>query len=88
MLFRGLMLKAAGIGLAIAAATSVGFAQQVLKQEPRSIHYGSVFLVDDGTCGKGKIKKIVGGAGAFCNGGCPRVPRRRMCIPRSEMKPS
>jgi hypothetical protein len=30
-------------GVAITAATSVGFAPQVLKQEPRSIHYGSVF---------------------------------------------
>jgi hypothetical protein len=85
MLLRRIMLKSAGIGLAIAAATSVGFAQQVLKREPPSITWGSVFLVDDGTCGKGKI---IGGAGAFCNGGCPRISRRRFCIPRSEMKPS
>jgi hypothetical protein len=83
------ILIAAGIGLGSAAAASVGFAQQVLQQEPRTgfLHYGSVFLVDDGTCGKGKIKKIVAGSGALC-GGCLRVPRKRTCIPRSEMKPS
>ena len=81
------MLISVGIVLAASTAAGVGSAQQVLKQEPFSIHYGSVFLVDDGTCGKGKIKKIVGGSGAFCIG-CLRVPRKRTCIPRSEMKPS
>lgn len=81
------MLILAGIGLAITTATSTCFAQQVLQQEPRSIVHGSVFLVDDGTCGKGKIKKIIGGSGGFCNG-CLRVRRTRICIPRSEMKPS
>jgi len=81
------ILILAGIGLGSAAAASVGFAQQVLQREPFSIKYGSVFLVDDGTCGKGKIKKIVGGSGAFCIG-CLRLPRKRTCIPRSEMKPS
>jgi hypothetical protein len=80
------ILVSAGIGLGCAAATSVGFAQQVLRQEPPSIRYGSVFLVDDGTCGKGKIKKIVGGRGAHCSA-CLPVPRARTCIPRSEMKP-
>jgi len=81
------ILISAGIGVGSAAAASVGFTQQVLRQEPPSIHHGSVFLVDDGTCGKGKIKKIVGGGGAHCTG-CLRIPRARTCIPRSEMKPS
>ena len=81
------ILISACIGLGSAAAATAGFAQQVLRQEPPSIHHGSVFLVDDGTCGKGKIKKIIGGSGAHCSG-CLHVPRARTCIPRSEMKPS
>ena len=81
------ILISAGIGLGSAAAASVGFAQQVLRHEPPlGLHYGSVFLVDDGTCGKGKIKKIVAGRGTFTQVG--RVLRKRTCIPRSEMKPS
>ena len=39
---------------------------------------GSVFLVDDGTCGKGKIKQVTGGETDAMN---PR-PRTRKCIPK------
>jgi hypothetical protein len=39
---------------------------------------GSVLLVDDGTCGKGKIKQVTGGETDAMN---PR-PRTRKCIPK------
>ena len=39
---------------------------------------GSVLLVDDGTCGKGKIKQVTGGETGAMN---PR-PRTKKCIPK------
>jgi Family of unknown function (DUF6719) len=55
-------------------------AQTVVKQEPfeGNMSPGSVILVDDGTCGKGKIKQVTGGELGAMN---PR-PRTRKCIPR------
>jgi hypothetical protein len=41
---------------------------------------GSVILVDDGTCGKGKIKQVTGGETDAMN---PR-PRTRKCIPKDK----
>jgi hypothetical protein len=41
---------------------------------------GSIILVDDGTCGRGKIKKVTGGEIRAMN---PR-PRLRRCIPRDK----
>ncbi len=67
------------IGLAalplLLAASSPSTAQ-VLKQEPLEgkMVPGSVLLVDDGTCGKGKIKQT--------DAMNPR-PRTRKCIPRA-----
>jgi hypothetical protein len=53
---------------------------QVLKQEPLEgkMVPGSVLLVDDGTCGKGKIKQVTGGETGAMN---PK-PRTRRCIPK------
>ena len=61
------------------AASSTSDAQ-VLKQEPfeGKMVPGSVILVDDGTCGKGKIKQVTGGETDAMN---PR-PRTRKCIPK------
>ena len=72
------------IGLAalplLLAASSPSTAQ-VLKQEPLEgkMVPGSVLLVDDGTCGKGKIKQVTGGETDAMN---PR-PRIRKCIPKN-----
>jgi hypothetical protein len=41
---------------------------------------GAVILVDDGTCGKGKIKQVTGGEVGAMN---PR-PRTRKCIPKEK----
>jgi hypothetical protein len=62
-------------------------AQTVVKQEPfeGNMSPGSVVLVDDGTCGKGKIKQVTGGELGAMN---PRL-RTRKCIPRdSQAKPN
>jgi hypothetical protein len=67
----------AAFGLATPAAA------QILKTEPPmgALREGQVVLVDDGTCGPGKIKKVVGGnhreAGGFSN-----IKRQRVCIQR------
>jgi hypothetical protein len=55
---------------------------QVVKQEPPEgkMYPGQVLLVDDGTCGKGRIKEVTGGEiNPLMN---PR-PRSRRCIARS-----
>ena len=62
-------------------------AQTVVKQEPweGKMEPGQVILVDDGTCGKGKIKEVTGGELGAMN---PR-PRTRKCIPRDgSLKPN
>ena len=65
----------------ILAASGACHAQTVVKQEPFEgmMTPGSVILVDDGTCGKGKIKEVTGGELGAMN---PR-PRVRRCIPRN-----
>jgi hypothetical protein len=56
-------------------------AQTVVKQEPfdGQMVPGQVILVDDGSCGRGKIKQVTGGEIGAMN---PR-PRTRTCIPRA-----
>jgi hypothetical protein len=41
-----------------AAASGVCNAQIVVKKEPMDLRNGTSVMVDDGTCGKGKIKLI------------------------------
>lgn len=66
--------------LALLVAASSRSNAQVLKQEPfdGKMVPGSVLLVDDGTCGKGKIKQVTGGEIGAMD---PR-PRTRKCIPK------
>jgi hypothetical protein len=66
--------------LALLLAASSPSNAQVLKQEPLEgkMVPGFVLLIDDGTCGKGKIKQVIGGETDAMN---PR-PRTRKCIPR------
>jgi hypothetical protein len=42
----------------LVAASGVCSAQVVVKQEPLDMRNGATVLVDDGTCGKGKIKLV------------------------------
>jgi len=68
---------------AVLATSGMCAAQVVVKQEPMEgqLRTGATVLVDDGTCGKGKIKLITATGG---NGnekqGLP--PRTRTCVPR------
>jgi hypothetical protein len=82
-------MKQLRIGI-IALTAAIGVSglcnAQVLKKEPGAgqLPAGSVVLVDDGTCGKGKIKQVTGGSnmsgGQMVAGGSPRT---RKCIPKS-----
>lgn len=42
----------------LAAASDTCRAQVVVKQEPLDMRNGTSVLVDDGTCGKGRIKMV------------------------------
>jgi hypothetical protein len=62
-----------------AAATGAGNAQVVVKQEPLDMRNGATVLVDDGSCGKGKIKLVTVTHG----NAMPGVPQRtEKCIPK------
>jgi hypothetical protein len=71
------------IGLAamalLLASNDMCNAQVVLKQEPMYLLQRSTVLVDDGTCGKGKIKLVTAGDYNPMFGSEERV---RKCIPR------
>ena len=75
------IVGSAALALFLAASGACN-AQTVVKQEPfeGNMVPGSVILVDDGTCGKGKIKQVTGGEVGAMN---PR-PRTRKCIPKDE----
>jgi hypothetical protein len=66
--------------LALLVVASSHSNAQVVKQEPfdGQMVPGAILLVDDGTCGKGKIKQVTGGEVGAMN---PR-PRTRKCIPK------
>ena len=76
-------MKTLTIGLAaftlFAAASGAGNAQVVVKQEPLDMRNGATVLVDDGTCGKGKIKLVTVTHG----NAMPGAPlRAEKCIPK------
>jgi hypothetical protein len=77
-------IVAGSIALAVAfAAGSVCSAQIVVKKEPMEgkLRTGATVLVDDGTCGPGKIKLIAatGGNGNEIKG---LPPRTTTCVAR------
>jgi len=62
-----------------AAASGAGNAQVVVKQEPLDMRNGATVLVDDGSCGKGKIKLVTVTHG----NAMPGAPlRAEKCIPK------
>src|SRR5207237_588843 len=64
--------------LLVAASGSCN-AQVVVKQEPLDMRNGATVLVDDGSCGKGKIKLVTVTRG----NAMPGAPLREVkCIPR------
>ena len=75
-----MMIGSVALLLALSGACD---AQTVVKQEPweGKMEPGQVILVDDGSCGKGKIKEVTGGELGAMN---PR-PRARRCIAKGKM---
>ena len=64
---------------AVLAASGMCAAQVVVKQEPLDMRNGATVLVDDGTCGKGKIKLVT----ATHGNAMPGAPlRETKCIPK------
>jgi hypothetical protein len=75
-LSRGLIAAIISVGLAGAALAQ-------LKQEPAmgALKEGEVVLVDDGSCPRGQIKRVVGG-NHFTVGGFKKIQRKRSCVRR------
>jgi len=77
-------LVAGSMALAVVvAAGGICRAQVMAKQEPGQLMTGATVFVDDGTCGKGKIKLVAatGGNGNELKG----LPQRsRTCVSRQD----
>jgi hypothetical protein len=71
-----------GVLTLVAAPLDVALAQ-IAKREPPlgALKPGQRLLVDDGTCGPGQIKEVIGGDHVAV-GGRAHVVRERRCIPR------
>lgn len=72
--------------IALTVALTVGgicSAQVVVKKEPMEgqLRTGATVLVDDGTCGQGKIK-LISSTGGNGNEIAGLPPRTRTCVPR------
>jgi hypothetical protein len=68
----------------VLAACGVCNAVEVLKQEPAlgTASPGEKFLVDDGTCGRGKIEELTIGDWNYAMGASGADLRNRRCIAR------
>ena len=76
------LLKLA-ILIVASSAMSPAVAQTVVKHEPPmgALKEGQRVPVDDGTCGPGQIKEVIGGNHVKV-GGTSNIIRERRCIPR------
>lgn len=72
-------LLVSGLAALLIVAAEIGHAQVVVKQEPTDMRNGATVLVDDGTCGKGKIKRLTVTHGNPMTGAPARETK---CIPR------
>jgi hypothetical protein len=71
------------LAIMVCAGAGVAFGQEMVKREPAmgALKPGQRVLVDDGSCGPGKIKEVIGGNHVKV-GGYSNVVRERRCIPR------
>ena len=69
-------------GLAMGLVLWSGAALAQVKREPAmgAMKEGEVVLVDDGSCPKGQIKRVVGGNHVKV-GGSKKIERTRKCVP-------
>jgi hypothetical protein len=70
---------------AFAVIVSTACGAQMLKKEPGAgqLAAGAVVLVDDGTCGPGKVKQVTGGSNMSMSGGqmlTTGSARKRKCV--------
>jgi hypothetical protein len=67
----------------VATIAVVEPAEAQVKREPAmgAMQEGEIVLVDDGSCPKGQIKRVVGGNHVKV-GGYKQVVRTRSCVPR------
>ena len=67
----------------VLVAPMTGTSAQVLKREPAmgALREGQRVLVDDGTCGAGRVKEVIGGNHVEV-GGFKQIKRVRRCSPR------
>jgi hypothetical protein len=83
-IFASLALAAALTALtALSGLADRASAQQVVKREPPmgALREGQRVLVDDGSCGPGQIKLVIGGNHVKV-GGTKNIVRERQCISR------
>jgi hypothetical protein len=68
--------------LAVVGANTLALAQTLKREPPMgSLREGQRVLVDDSSCGSGKIKEVVGGNHVTV-GGTKQLVRQRRCIPK------
>ena len=81
---KSLMCSSMVLGLLLAASGACN-AVEVLKQKPPKGAYapGEKFLVDDGTCGRGKIKEVTIGDWSYHMDAGMVPPRQRRCVARN-----
>ena len=67
----------------VATIAVVGPVEAQVKREPAmgAMQEGEIVLVDDGSCPKGQIKRVVGGNHVKV-GGYKQIVRTRSCVPR------
>jgi hypothetical protein len=66
---------------AILLASGPALAQLTSEPAPGTLAAGQSVLVDDGTCGPGKIKKVTGGSDRTANGELVKgTKRKRSCV--------
>jgi len=80
IMFSKTLILIAGILVGIAGSAT---AQTTVKREPAmgAMQEGEVVLVDDGSCPKGEIKRVVGG-NHIKVGGNKQIVRTQSCVPR------
>lgn len=72
-----------GFAGAVVVGALAGVAVAQVTREPAmgAMKEGEVVLVDDGSCPKGQIKRVVGGNHVKA-GGYKQIVRTRSCVPR------
>jgi hypothetical protein len=70
----------AGLILLLAASRPLAAAQYLTREPPMgALREGERVLVDDGSCGPGKVKEVIGG-NHIKVGGTKQIVRTRRCI--------